>query len=143
MDFEITRVDCNCSFVKSLYSAMASSFDLRTMLQDRDNARYDHIITQKPKREKKYLLTCAPNENPNQSAHACSLKSLCCPHEETLHPRLSKMQPLKILNICWAHMCAQQIFKIFNGCSLTLRLTEFYIQDTVHTFNIGTSQLTT
>ena len=39
-----------------------------------------------PQREKTYLLTCAPNEDSDQTAHSRSLISLRCPHEESLHP---------------------------------------------------------
>ena len=48
------------------------------------------------KREKKYLLTCAPNED-SKSARDQPDLGLRCPHEETLHPWLSKMRPVKIL----------------------------------------------
>ena len=43
------------------------------------------------------LLICAPNDDSNQPAHSRSLISLRCPHEETLHPWLSKMRPVKTL----------------------------------------------
>ena len=33
----------------------------------------------------------------NQPSHHCSLISLRCPHEDTLHPWISKMHPVKIL----------------------------------------------
>ena len=42
-------------------------------------------------------MTCAPNEDSNQPAHPRSLISLRWPHEETMHPWLSKMHPVKIL----------------------------------------------
>ena len=48
-------------------------------------------------RGKMYRLTCGPNGDANQPAHPRSLVSLRCPHEETLHPWLSKMRPVKIL----------------------------------------------
>ena len=37
------------------------------------------------KREKKYILTCAPNEVKSACALAQSESSLSCPHEESLH----------------------------------------------------------
>ena len=43
------------------------------------------------------LLTCAHNEDSNQPVHPHSLISLCCPHEENLHTRLSRMYSVKIL----------------------------------------------
>ena len=50
-----------------------------------------------PQREKTYLWTCAPKEDSDQPANTRSLISLCCPHEETLHPWLSKIRPVKVL----------------------------------------------
>ena len=50
-----------------------------------------------PQRKKTYLLTCAPNEDLNQPAHARSDQTLPCGHEETLCLWLSKMRPVKIL----------------------------------------------
>ena len=49
-----------------------------------------------PEREKTYLLICAPNEDSNQPAHPRSLLCPRCPHEEILHPCLSKNRSLKI-----------------------------------------------
>ena len=59
-----------------------------------------------PQREKSYLLTCAPNEDSNQPAHPRSLISLRCPDEETLHPLLSKIRPVKI---------SRSLIRIFAG----------------------------
>ena len=50
--------------------------------------------------------------------HPCSLLSLCCLHEETLHPWLSKMHPAQsALTLHWAHVhkyvfwhCASYVF---------------------------------
>ena len=50
-----------------------------------------------PQREKTYLLTCAPNEDESACTSAQSYQSFRCPHEEILHPKLSKMHPVKIL----------------------------------------------
>ena len=44
-----------------------------------------------------YFLTCTPNEDFNQPAHSHSLIGVFSLHEETLHPWLSKMHPVKIL----------------------------------------------
>ena len=40
-----------------------------------------------------FLQICAPNEESDQHAHSRSLISPRCPHEETLHPWLSKKAP--------------------------------------------------
>ena len=51
-----------------------------------------------PQLEKKYRLTCAPIVDSSQPAHMQSNQSLHCLHEEkTLHPWLSKMNPVKIV----------------------------------------------
>ena len=47
--------------------------------------------------KKLFSLKCTPNVDSDQSVHLCSLISLCCLHEATLHPWLSKMLPVKIL----------------------------------------------
>ena len=44
-----------------------------------------------------YLLTCARNDDLNQPAHPRSMSRVCCHQEETLHPWLSKLRPVKIL----------------------------------------------
>ena len=44
-----------------------------------------------------------PDKDINQPA-TCSLISLRCLHEYTLHPRLTEMHPVKILNLRWSHM---------------------------------------
>ena len=44
-----------------------------------------------------YLLTCVFNKHSTEPAHLHNLISHHCPHEETLHPWLSKMRPVKIL----------------------------------------------
>ena len=49
---------------------------------------------QEPQRAKTYPLTCAHNEDSSQPAHPHSLSH---PHEENLHPWLSKMRLGKIL----------------------------------------------
>ena len=56
-------------------------------------------------------LLCAPYE---VLIHPCSLISLSCPHDETLHPWLSRwahwrfwtdcMNPQADLNLCWVHL---------------------------------------
>ena len=51
-----------------------------------------------PLREKTYLLTCAPNEYSNQTAHPRCLIRLHCPHWQNSYPWLSKMHPVKILS---------------------------------------------
>ena len=63
----------------------------------------------------KHLLTCAPNEDSNQTAHPRCLISLRCLHDETLHPLLSKIRPVTILiwlqadlNLRRAHMSEGQ-----------------------------------
>ena len=48
-------------------------------------------------REITYLLISVSNEDPNQPAYAQSDQTLRFPPEETLHPWLSKMRPMKIL----------------------------------------------
>ena len=48
-----------------------------------------------PLGEKTYLLTHALNVDSNKPVQ--SGQSLCCPHEETLHPWLTKMHPVNIL----------------------------------------------
>ena len=52
---------------------------------------------EEPQCVKTYLLTCAPNEDSNQPVHPRSLISLRCSHEESLHPWISEMRPVKIL----------------------------------------------
>ena len=76
------------------------------------------------KRETKNVLTLARNKDANQPATTRSLVSFHTPHEDTLHPWLSNMSPLKSLSDCvnaladlnhpWAHMS--------EGHLLTLRL---------------------
>ena len=48
-----------------------------------------------PHRDKTYLLICAPKDDSNQPAHQCSLISLRCPNEETLHS-LYEITPIQI-----------------------------------------------
>ena len=48
-------------------------------------------------RRKTYILIYESNEDSNQPARSCSFISLRCPHQETVHPWLSKMRPVKIL----------------------------------------------
>ena len=42
------------------------------------------------------LLTCAPNYDSKQPEHPLSLTNLRCPYEESLHPWLSTLRPVKI-----------------------------------------------
>ena len=81
-------------------------------------------------REKMYLITCTPNEDPNQSAHLRSLNSLRCPHEETLHPWLSKMRPVKIL--IRLHECA-----VWSESSLDAHV-QWYVFFTYGSYDIKT-----
>ena len=67
--------------------------------------------TFEPQLAKTYLLISASNDDSNMPAHPSSLVSLCCPHEETLHPSLSKIHTVvncanaqADLNLCLAHM---------------------------------------
>ena len=55
------------------------------------------IILQEQQRDRTYLLACAPREGSNAPAHPCSLISLHCPHEETLHLWIFKMSLVKSL----------------------------------------------
>ena len=55
------------------------------------------IPTFEPHSLKTYRRTCAPNEDLNQPAQPHSLISLRCPRDETMHPWLSKMCPVKSL----------------------------------------------
>ena len=56
-----------------------------------------HTFAIEPEREKTYLLKCAPNNDKSVCPSTQSDQSLLSPHEETLHPWLSKMRPGKIL----------------------------------------------
>ena len=55
-------------------------------------------------------LDMCSHRRSDQASHPCSLISLCCPHEETLHPWLSKTRQAAILircaniNLAW-HIC--------------------------------------
>ena len=48
-------------------------------------------------RKKTYLLTCAPNKDWSAGASAQFGQRLCCSHEKSLHPWLSKMLLVRIL----------------------------------------------
>ena len=65
-----------------------------------------------PQREKTHLLISAPNEDSNQPAQPRGPISFRCPHEDILHPWLSKMCPV---NLRWERTCPKVRF-------LTLRL---------------------
>ena len=41
-----------------------------------------------PPHDKTNKTACLPSEDSDQPGHLPSLISLCCPHEETLHPQL-------------------------------------------------------
>ena len=56
------------------------------------------IVVNEPQRQKTHLLTCTSNDDSNQSAHAHSrIRVFVFCKQETLHPWLSKMCPVKIL----------------------------------------------
>ena len=71
-----------------------------------------------PKREKTYLLICAPNKDSNK--YAQSDQSLRCPHEATLHPWLSNCSQWRVwsdcahaqadLNLLWALIVRRPVF---------------------------------
>ena len=56
-----------------------------------------NMQTNEPQHEKTYL-------------RQCSLISQYCVHEETLHPWLSEMHPVKLLNLHWAKIYFLQGF---------------------------------
>ena len=72
--------------LKLHFSALDISISQHHRLEITKIPLIDTYMTNKPQREKRYLITCAHNENSNQSAHPHCLICLICPHKYTLHP---------------------------------------------------------
>ena len=75
------------------------------------------------------------SKDSDQPVHPCSLFRVCCPHEETLHPWLSQMLPVKILidcpiaqadlNLCWAHMSESTLWRNGSYIFLVLKVIDY------------------
>ena len=64
------------------------------MSKIREEQRYE------PQCEKRNLLTCASNED-TKPVHPCSMISLHCQHEETLHIGYPKCTQWRVWSDCW------------------------------------------
>ena len=106
----------NASFTYACHLLIAMRISIQichVMSTETQNIRTPTWLS-KPQREKTYLLKCASNEDSNQPVHPQSHQSLRCPHEETLHPWLSKNRQWRFWSDCayaqsdqnhrWAHM---------------------------------------